>query len=151
MPSKALLAATVLTLAAYPLTAQNAPPAPPPAAAPFTAAEEARYLERGKQVMAWFHAGHADSIAAAVESGYAAQLTRDRIRELMDAYAERAGAATKVLAEKMTRRNGIPQFWWEAEVVNFTAEPVVMRWLFDEQLRIVGVGFNPKSRAPFDP
>lgn len=146
----ALLPTVLLSLAALPLAAQDTP-APPPAAKPFTAEEEARYLERGKQVMAWFHAGHADSIAAAMEASAAAQLTRERVVELMDVYAERAGTPTKVLVEKMTRRNGVPQFWWEAEVVNFTDEPVVMRWLFNEQLQIVGVGFTPKSRAPFDP
>jgi hypothetical protein len=142
--------ALALTLAALPLSAQDAPPAPPPFT-PFAQDEHDRYLARGKQIMVWFLAGRADSLVGAVEPGYAEQLNLDRIRELMDAFAERTGSVSKVLAEKMTRRNGMPQFWWEAEVVNFTDEPVVMRWLLNETGHIVGVGFNPKSRAPFDP
>lgn len=133
-----------LTLATMPLAAQDAPPPP---FKPFTEAENARYLARGKQVMGWFLAGNADSLVTAFGGEMAADMTIESVRGQMDGFAERAGTVSKVLVEKMTRRNGTPQFWWEADVTTFTAEPVVMRWLFDEQLKIVGVGFNPKSQA----
>jgi hypothetical protein len=138
------------SLAAMPLAAQTSPPQPPPFV-PFTQAEHDRYLARGKQVMGWFLAGHADSLLTALGGEMAAQMDLAGIRQQMDGFAERAGTPTNVLAEKMTRRMGTPQFWWEAEVTNFTAEPVVMRWLFNEELQVVGVGFTPKNRAPSDP
>jgi hypothetical protein len=81
----------------------------------------------------------------------AERATIDEVRQQMDLFAERAGTVIRVLAERMTRRNGTPQYWWEAEGTNYAAEPVVMRWLFDEDLKIVGVGLTPKSRAPSDP
>ena len=137
-----------LTLAALPLAAQDA--APPPFK-PFTAAENERYLARGKQIMAWYLAGQADSVHSAFSPETAGEITVDQIRQQRDVFEERAGTVIKVLAEKMTRRNGIAQFWWEADATNFTAEPVVMRWLLNEQLQVVGVGFNPKSRALSDP
>lgn len=143
MPAKSLLA--LLLFAAAPVTAQATTPPP---FKPFTAEEHDRYLTRGKQVMTWFLAGQADSIVAV---GAPEFVTLERVRELMDAFAERTGAVSRVLAEKLTRRNGAPQFWWEAEVVNFTAEPVVLRWVFDPEGRVAGVGFNPKSRALSDP
>lgn len=145
---KKLTTTLALMLVALPLAAQEAPPPP---FKPFTQAESDRYLARGKQVMAWFLAGHADSLLTVFSGEMAAEMTIDAIRAQMDGFAERAGTVSKVLVEKMTRRNGAPQFWWEAEVTNFTAEPVVMRWLLNEELKVVGVGFNPRSRAPSDP
>lgn len=140
-----------LTLFALPLAAQNAPPAAPPPFKPFTQAETERYMARGKQVMAWYLAGQADSVHGAFSPETAGEITVDQIRQQRDVFEERAGTVIKVLAEKMTRRNGIAQFWWEADVTNFSAEPVVMRWLLNEELKVVGVGFNPKSRALSDP
>jgi hypothetical protein len=140
-----------MTLVALPLAAQDAPPAAPPPFKPFTEDETERYMARGKQVMGWFLAGHADSLVTAFGGEMAERATIDEVRQQMDLFAERAGTVIRDLAEKMTRRNGTPQYWWEAEGTNYTAEPVVMRWLFDEDLKIVGVGLTPKSRAPSDP
>ena len=63
---------------------------------------------------------------------------------------ERMGSVVKVLAEKMTRREGKPQFWFEADYTDFTDEPVVMRFVFTEDGKLVGLGINPKSAAKFD-
>jgi hypothetical protein len=145
---KTLLA---LTVGALPLAAQAQTPPPPPPFVPFTAAEQERYLARGKQIMAWYLAGHADSVYATFAPEIAGQMDADGVRQQRDVFEERVGTVIKVVAEKMTRRNGIPQFWWEAEGTNFTPEPVVMRWMLNEQLQVVGVGFNPKSQARFDP
>lgn len=148
---KRLTSTLALTLFALPLVAQDAPPAAPPPFKPFTQAETDRYMARGKQIMAWYLGGHADSVHAAFAPEVSAEMTIDLVRQQRDVFEERAGTVLKVVAEKMTRRNGVPQYWWEADVANFSAEPVVMRWLFNEQLQVVGVGFNPKSRAPSDP
>lgn len=143
--------ALALTLFALPLAAQGTPPTPPPPFKPFTAAENERYLARGKQIMAWYLAGQADSVYSTFAPETAAEITVDQIRQQRDVFEERAGTVLRVHAEKMTRRNGVAQFWWEADGSNFAAEPVVMRWLLNEQLQVVGIGFTPKSRAPADP
>lgn len=141
-----LAAVAAVTVVSSPLIAQDTAPAPP---APFTAEAEARYLALGKQATRFFFEGKADSLLAMADS-----VTGERlggvagIRGMMDQIGERAGVPLTVLAEKMTRRNGLAQFWYEAEFSNFTAEPVVLRWLFDEAGMLVGAGVNPKSRTP---
>lgn len=146
MSTRLLAALGAVTLAVSPLAAQDAAST---TAKPFTADEEARYLALGKQATAYFFEGKADSLLAMMDS-----TTRERlggaegVRGMMDQIAERAGMPLNVLVEKMTRRNGLAQFWHEAEYSNFTDEPVVMRWLFDEAGMLVGAGVNPKSRTP---
>lgn len=140
-----------LSLLALPLAAQGTPPAAPPPFKPFSEAEQTRYLARGKQIMGWYLAGHADSVYGAFAPEVAEKISVDGVREQRDVFEERVGLVLNVRVEKMTRRNGIAQFWWEADGTNFTNEPVVMRWLLNEDLQVVGIGFTPKSRAPFDP
>ncbi len=150
MFNRLLVALGATMLAAAPLAAQDTAPAPV-AAKPFTATEEAHFLELGKKVNGWFFEGHADSIAAIADSGARAGMGDvDGIRRMMDQIAERGGVPLTVLAEKMTRRNGTPQFWYEAEFSNFTDEPLVFRWLFNDQDRLVGAGVGPKSAAHAD-
>lgn len=150
MSNRLLVALGAAMLAAAPLAAQDTAAAAP-APRPFTAAEEAHYLELGKAATHYFFDGQADSLLAMMDS-----TTRDRvgglegIRQQMDLVAERGGVPLNVLAEKMTRRNGTPQFWYEAEFSTFTNEPLVFRWLFNEDDRLVGAGMGPKSAAPFD-
>ena len=146
MSIRLLAAIGAVALATSPLTAQDAAPAAP---APFTAEAEARYMALGKQATRYFFEGKADSLLAMADSATGEGLGGvEGIRGMMDQIAERAGTPLNVLAEKMTRRNGLAQFWYEAEYSNFTTEPVVMRWLFDEAGMLVGAGINPKSRTP---
>jgi hypothetical protein len=48
----------------------------------------------------------------------------------------------------MTRRRGSPQYWREGRYSGFADEPIVFRWVFNEQGEITGIGLTPKSRAP---
>ncbi|HRP08451.1 MAG TPA: hypothetical protein PLL69_08180, partial [Gemmatimonadales bacterium] len=137
-------------LGSAPLGAQTteAAPAPP---APFTPAEEARYMELGRNVTRWFFNGAADSMyAAASEDTRKAMGGVEGIREQMDEITNRAGYRTLVVEEKMTRRDGMPQFWHEALFSDYTNEPLVFRWIFNEQGELVGAGINPKSKARKD-
>lgn len=123
----------------------NAPPAP------FSAAEEARYMELGRNVTRWFFDGAADSIyAIASEDTRKVMGSAEAIRELMEQVTDRAGFRTLVLEEKMTRREGAPQFWHEALFSDFTDEPLVFRWVFNDKGELVGAGVNPKSQARQD-
>ncbi len=148
MTNRLIAALGAVVLAAAPLTAQDAAPAAPK---PFTADEEARYLKLGHQAVTFFFDGKADSLLAMMDS---ATKTRaggvDGVRQQMDAVAERGGVPLTVKAERMTRRNGQPQFWYEADMSNYADEPIVFRWLFNEQGQITGIGMGPKSNAPFD-
>ncbi|MBK7594166.1 MAG: hypothetical protein IPJ11_02675 [Gemmatimonadetes bacterium] len=70
------------------------------------------------------------------------------ITAMMQQISERAGFPTKVLVEKLTYRNGMPQYWYEAEFSEFANEPVVVRWVMNAEGKVIGSGLNPKSAAP---
>lgn len=146
MIKRMLGAVGALVVATAPLAAQDSATV---VVEPFTTEEEARYMELGRKANGYFLEGKADSLLAMADSA-----TGDRlggvagIRGMMDQIGERAGVPLTVLVEKMTRRQGLAQFWFEAEFSNFTTEPVVLRWLFDEAGMLVGAGVNPKSRTP---
>jgi hypothetical protein len=44
----------------------------------------------------------------------------------------------------------VPQFWFEADFAEFTADALVLRWLFNEEGQLVGAGMGPKGGAPAD-
>ena len=131
----------LLTLAA-PLAAQNPAPATP--ASP--AAEQ--QLALGRQLSQWFLVGRMDSIVARMpadvkeKSGGAAGL-----QESFAQLSVRGGEESKLLEEKMTRRRGLAQYWRSAIYTNLE-EPIVLRWLFDDSLHVVGMGLGPLSRTP---
>lgn len=143
------LAAAALLFAA-PLAAQNAAPVDPPAkAAPFSAADSARYTALGKNYTRWFLNGRADSLLAAMSPETAEKMGGiEAIRENMNRLAERAGAETKVVAEKLTRRRGLPQFWHEGEFSEIQGDAIVIRWVMDEDGKLIGAGLGPKSQTP---
>lgn len=144
------LAVAVLLLAPV-IHAQDAAPAPAPVK-PFTAEETARYMDLGKKANRYFFEGHADSLVAMGDSAFAARVGGiDGIREQVANIADRAGIPLTVLEQKMTRREGTPQFWWEAEFSEFAAEPLVFRWLFNEAGQLTGAGMSPRSQARMDP
>lgn len=143
----------VALLIATPLAAQTPAPATPPAAAPapvkLTAEQEAQMTALGKTYTRWFLAGSADSLATAFDAD---MLTKVQgvggITEMMGQITDRAGFQTKVLAEKLTYRNGKPQYWHEAEFSELAGEALVIRWVLNPEGKIVGAGINPKSAAP---
>lgn len=142
------LAAAVLMFAPA-IHAQDAAPAP---AKPFTAEESSRYMALGKQATRYFFEGHADSLVAMGDSAFVARTGGvDGIRQQVATIADRAGMPLNVLEQKMTRRNGAPQFWWEAEFSEFVDEPLVFRWLFNDNGQLTGAGMGPKSAARMDP
>jgi hypothetical protein len=129
---------------AAPLAAQDST-----AHARMTPAEEQRFLALGKQYTRWFLNGFADSMSTAFDSTVLTQLGgANGIRDQMNVIAERGGSETRMLTEKMTLRNGQPQFWHEGEFSVFTNEPLVIRWVLNKDGKIVGVGFGPKSSTP---
>jgi hypothetical protein len=141
-----ICSATLLAITTAPLAAQTATPA-----TALSAADSTHLMELGHTYTRWLLAGRADSLAGAARPeflnaiGGAAGLT-----EQVAMLAEHAGEQTKVLADKMTRRNGKPQYWHEGEFALFTNEPLVLRFILDAEGKISGLGIAPKSRSPSD-
>ena len=144
---RSLILAAAVTGAAAPLAAQSADkPAGP---ATLTSADSARYLEIGKSATRWMLAGHADSLATALDPEALEKAGGvNGLKAMHDQMQERIGPQTRLVQQKLTRRNGMVQFWHEAEFTNFTDEAVVIRWVMNDKMKIVGVGMNPLSKAP---
>lgn len=129
--------------------AAPAPPAPPPA--PFTAEETERYMALGRKVNTWFLEGLADSIVAIAPPEIQDRMGGvEGVMQQMAMFAERAGPLIRVVEEKMTRRDGQPQFWFEAEFVEFANGTLVLRWVFNEEGQLVGAGMGPRAGARAD-
>ncbi len=145
------LAAALLLATPMAVQAQDTPEPVAPAA-PFTAEESAHYLELGKRAVGYFFDGQADSLFAMMRPETQESVGGiDGIRQMMDQIGERAGMVLEVVDQKMTRRQGNPQFWWEANFSEFTMEPLVFRYIFDENDMIRGAGVGPKSASRADP
>jgi hypothetical protein len=135
----------MLSLATLPLAAQT------PTPTPLSAADSTHLMELGRNYTRWLLTGRADSLVAVMtpeflESSGGAAGVAERLGQV----AERAGQETKMVAEKMTRRNGKPQFWHEGEFALYDSEPLVFRFVFDEKGKLAGIGMGPKSQAPSD-
>lgn len=143
------LAAAAL-LSAAPLAAQTATPtADTPKAAPFSPADEARFMALGKTYTRWFLNGRADSLLGAMDPATAEKMGGiESIRENMNTVAERAGAELKVVVEKMTRRRGAAQFWHEGQFSEIQGDYFVIRWVMDEKGKLIGAGLGPKAQTP---
>ena len=129
----------VAALGAAPVAVQAQAPAAP---------DDAALVALGKQLTTWFFEGQADSLYAHLSE--AAKQNAGGvvgIREHMSEFTSRAGTEVGVLVEKMTRRNGKPQFWHEGTFTNFP-DALVIRWVFNEQGEVDGVGMGPKGGTP---
>jgi hypothetical protein len=158
MSRSLMLPLVVATLFSAPLAAQATPPTPPrtPSEAPqppkpFTPEENARYMALGKKVNTWFFEGQADSIYAIADSSARAAMGGvEGIEQQLERFSTRAGAMLRIIDEKMTRREGAPQFWFEAEFAEFSDDALVLRWIFNEQGQLTGAGMGPKGGARKD-
>lgn len=145
-----LLPAMALLLVA-PVAAQTPTmaPAAPAAAAKLTPEQEAKLLALGKTYTRWFLAGKADSLIAAMAPGTLEELGGVAgLEDVMARVTERAGLETKVVEEKMTYRNGQPQFWHAGEFSAFSEDELVIRWVMTPEGKITGAGIGPKGQTP---
>jgi hypothetical protein len=142
-------AALALALAVVPAAAQNAsPPAPAADTAPAVNWTDTQWILYGRQVTEWFFTGQTDSVLA-----HSAPDVLDRmggakgLLEARDELLARVGSETKVNADKMTKRKGNAQYWRESEYEN-GPEPIVLRFVFNAQAQIIGIGMGPLSQTP---
>ncbi|MES2123319.1 MAG: hypothetical protein V4503_01400 [Gemmatimonadota bacterium] len=146
-----LLPTALLLAAAAPLSAQTAAAPTVSASAPLklTPADEKRLFDAGQRYTRWFLAGRADSLMGVLSAETATQINGiEGIRDMMGQVAERAGVETEMTEEKLTRRNGYPQFWHAAKFRDFTDDELVLRWVMELDGKVRGIGFGPKSRSP---
>ncbi len=137
---RTLVVAAALTTAALPAAAQTAAPTPPDAQT---------LLALGRQYTLWFYTAEADSLFAHMTEEFQTEIHGvDGVREECARFVMRAGGEVELIEDKMTLRQGYPQYWREARFDGFTDEPLVVRWVFDSSGKIAGVGLGPKSRAP---
>ena len=144
-------AALALALAVVPAAAQNAPPAAPAADTAAAAAvnwTDTQWILYGRQITEWFFNGQADSVLA-----HSSPDARERsggangLLEARDQLLARVGSETKVISDKMTKRKGNTQYWRESEYEN-ASEPIVLRFVFNAQAQIIGIGVGPLSQTP---
>lgn len=155
MVRRCLFPLAALALGVVPAHAQTAAPATTAttvsAATPImlTAADAARLTELGKTYTRWFLAGKADSLLSAFTPESAENAGGiDGVREMMNQVAERGGVEVKVTDEKLTRRNGYPQFWHAGQFSDFTSDELVIRWVLFPDGKIRGAGIGPKAATP---
>jgi hypothetical protein len=139
----------VLALATAPASAQTAAPTAPAAStAPAVNWNDTQWILYGRQITEWFFAGQTDSVLAhsspdvLERMGGAQGLTGAR-----DELLARAGSETKVISDKMTKRKGNPQYWRESTYEN-APEPIVLRFVFNAQAQVIGIGMGPRSQSP---
>ena len=123
--------------------------AAPAAAAAQAAAPDPDLIPIGRQLTGWLLTGQADSLLAHMTPDTQEKVGgKEGILKMTEMIATRAGEEAQVVEEKMNRRKGKPQYWRSAMFTGMPEEPLVIRWLFDEQQMVVGAGINPLSQTP---
>ena len=139
----------VLALAAAPVVAQTAAPAAPATTtAPAVNWTDTQWILYGRQVAEWFFAGQTDSVLAHSSPDVLDRMDGAKgLLEARDQLLARAGSETKVITDKMTKRKGNAQYWRESDYEN-APEPIVLRFVFNAQAQIIGIGMGPLSQTP---
>jgi hypothetical protein len=134
-----------LALSTAPLAAQA------PVPVPLTPADSTKLMQVGHRVIGWMMNGQADSVATALSKDFIeASGGLAGIAERVGKLPEQVGQPTGIAVEKMTRREGKPQFWHEAILSGYPEEPIVFRLVFGADGKISGIGMGPKSSAKWD-
>jgi len=146
---RASILALLLAVMAVPAAGQTNPPAAPAAtAAPAVNYTDTQWVLLGRKVTEWFFAGQTDSILA-----HSSPDVLDRmggatgLLEARDQLLSRAGSEVEVITDKMTKRKGNPQYWRESKY-ELPPEPIVLRFVFNAQAQIIGIGMGPASQTP---
>jgi hypothetical protein len=110
---------------------------------------DAEYLALGRKLTEWFFSAEADSLLA-----HMAPADRegaggvDGVNRAVSEFIVRAGTEQEVVEEKMTRRRGHPQYWREGRYSDVSEDTIIIRWVFDEQGQVIGIGLGPKRQTP---
>jgi len=101
-----------------------------------------------RQYTQWLYAGEADSLVARSTDGARESFaTPEGFTRFTRMIANRAGFETDVIEETWKLRNGACQYWRTADFTDI-GEPMLVRWVLDEEGRIAGFGLGPATQAP---
>ena len=143
---RASILALILGLTAVPAAAQKTSAAP--ATAPAVELNNTQWILLGRQVTEWFMIGQTDSLLAHSSPDVLERMGGAKgLLEARDELASRAGSEVEVITDKMTKRKGNPQYWRESKYEN-APEPIVLRFVFNAQAQIIGIGMGPLSQVP---
>ena len=143
---RAAILALVFAVSAVPAAAQNSPSAA--AASPAVDLNNTQWILLGRQVTEWFMLGQTDSLLAHSSPDVLERMGGAKgLLDARDELAARAGSEVEVITDKMTRRKGNPQYWRESKYEN-APEPIVLRFVFNAQAQIIGIGMGPLSQTP---
>lgn len=110
---------------------------------------DSEYVALGRRLTHWFYDGQADSIFAHLSDESRERVgSASEILRRSDSFSAQAGVEQQLVVEKITRRRGQPQYWRESRYSNLAAEAIVIRWVFDAEGRVTGVGMGPLSSTP---
>ncbi len=129
---------------ATPPSSSTPAPAQPAAASP----TDAQLIALGRQLTTWMYEGQLDSIRAHMAEETRARIEKDRMQQDYLEILARIGGETEVILDKMTLRKGNRQYWRESKVENFTDDTIVLRWVFNPQGEVIGLGVSPTAKAP---
>jgi len=105
-------------------------------------------LALARQYTQWLYAGEADSLVARSTDGARESFaTREGFTRYTRMIAGRAGFETDVIEETWRLRNGACQYWRTAGFTDI-GEPMLVRWVLDEEGRIAALGLGPATQAP---
>lgn len=126
-----------------------APAAPSASTAPAVNWNDTQWILYGRQLTEWFFAGQTDSIIAHSDPGVLEHMGGAKgLLEARDELAGRAGAEVEVVTDKMTKRKGNMQYWRESKYELMPDNPIVLRFVFNPQAQIIGIGMGPASSTP---
>lgn len=105
-------------------------------------------LALARKFTEWLYTGQGDSLYAhSSEQTRQGGSTPDWWLERTNVIGQRAGLETEVISEDFRMRNGRPQYWRVARFSDLD-EPLLIRWVIDDDGKIAGIGMGPLSQAP---
>ena len=104
-------------------------------------------LALARQYTDWLYTGQGDSLYAHSSERTREGSTPDWWIERTNFIGQRAGLETEVISEDFRMRNGRPQYWRVARFSDLD-EPLLVRWVIDDDGKIAGIGLGPLSQAP---
>jgi hypothetical protein len=105
-------------------------------------------LALARQYTAWLYDAVADSLVAhSSEAARANFSTPERWAQYSATILERGGFEVEVLEETWKLRNGQCQYW---RIASFSGadEPLLVRWVLNEEGQIVAIGLGSASQPP---
>lgn len=105
-------------------------------------------LERARTAARFFYAGEADSLIARMTPATLESIGgKAGLLEGLSMVGTRAGDEVSVVEERWNLRNGQRQYWRTSKMSAFP-DDFLLRFNFDAEGRITGIGMGPAASAP---